>query len=259
MHLILIFCFSCCSQLQAVKFCTHLIKPQILLLVGGWKYCTNMDFPVILKSVHVSTLACSLKTLQRDHGRKSDLCEFASTCRKRPVFCSASHVLLLPDKFMRNPGVASRCTKRWLWHCRMCTYTMLLLTALSMLRCGLLASSASGTLPCSRLCSNVWADCRLQSEATFHERWEAEGKTVADDDRDHLKPGGWRYPLQGDSGSNEAAPDKRHSLVLSADLWQQFALTCKHLFYFERSATGQILTRSLIVLRKSTSNPAGSG
>lgn len=64
--------------------------------------------------------------------------------------------------------------------------------------------------------------------------------------------------MQRDSRSSESALDQRHSLLLTADLLQQFGLTCKHLFYFERSATGQVLTGNLIMLTKSARDPAGA-
>lgn len=175
----------------------------------------------------------------------------ASTRQRRTALCSASHILWLPDKSVRNPGVASQCAKRWLWHCRMCTYAVLLLMVFATLCCSSLAFCASGTLPCSRLCSNVWADRRL-TDATFPERRKQKTRQLLTM-TDHVKPVGQRYLLQRDSRSSEAALDKRHSMVLTTDLRQQFGL-----FYFERWATGQILTRSLVVLRKSTGDPAGS-
>lgn len=64
--------------------------------------------------------------------------------------------------------------------------------------------------------------------------------------------------MQRDSRSSESALDQRHSLLLTADLLQQFGLTCKHLLYFERAATGQVLTGNLIKLTKSAMTLLGA-
>lgn len=148
------FSFSCWFWLQTVKFCTYPITPQILLLVVNenaaqtwisqcfWRFfrcCAGLEFknPEIMVGSLIGVSP-------------------ASTCWKRTAFCSASRILWLPGKSIRNPGVISWCTKHWRWHCHMCTYThkVSLLTAFVMLCCSLLVSHTLGTpaLVCARMC-----------------------------------------------------------------------------------------------------------